>query len=64
MRAELQRLKRDTDSSRNTVVVAAEPGIALSSVGTPVAASSTIPGASQFAAQRELTGLQETENSP
>jgi len=44
MRAELQRLKRDTDSSRSPVVVAAEPGIPVSSTGQPVAASSAIPG--------------------
>jgi serine/threonine protein kinase/TolB-like protein/tetratricopeptide (TPR) repeat protein len=36
MRAELQRLKRDTDSSRRSVVAAAESTIPASSVGTPV----------------------------
>src|SRR5713101_572292 len=44
MRAELQRLKRDTDSNRSPAVAAAEPGISMSSVGRPVAATSAIPG--------------------
>jgi eukaryotic-like serine/threonine-protein kinase len=44
MRAELQRLKRDTDSSRSPVVIAGEPGIPVSSTRQPVAASSAIPG--------------------
>src|SRR6202140_686032 len=38
MRAELQRLKRDTDSSRSSVVAVAEPGIPANSVGNPVEA--------------------------
>jgi serine/threonine protein kinase/TolB-like protein/Tfp pilus assembly protein PilF len=44
MRAELQRLKRDTDSSRSPVAVAAEPGTPVSSGGRPVARTSAIPG--------------------
>jgi serine/threonine protein kinase/TolB-like protein/Tfp pilus assembly protein PilF len=43
MRAELQRLKRDTDSSRGSVVAAAEPGIPVSSAGRPVSATPAIP---------------------
>ena len=44
MRAELQRLKRDTDSSRSPVVpAAAEPGIPVSSAGKTVAAPSASP---------------------
>ena len=46
MRAELQRLKRDTDSSRSPAVATAESGIPVSSPGRPVSATSTIPGAS------------------
>jgi serine/threonine protein kinase/tetratricopeptide (TPR) repeat protein len=42
MRAELRRLKRDTDSSR-TRAMAAEPGVPASSIGSPVAATSPIP---------------------
>jgi serine/threonine protein kinase/tetratricopeptide (TPR) repeat protein len=42
MRAELQRLKRDTDSSR-TRAMAAEPGVPASSTGSPVAPTSPIP---------------------
>jgi serine/threonine protein kinase/TolB-like protein/Tfp pilus assembly protein PilF len=42
MRADLQRLKRDTDSSRRSAV-AAEPGIPLSTAGMPVAGTSAIP---------------------
>jgi eukaryotic-like serine/threonine-protein kinase len=45
MRAELQRLKRDTDSSRSPAVAAAEPGVPVSSAGRPVAATSASPGA-------------------
>jgi serine/threonine protein kinase/TolB-like protein/Tfp pilus assembly protein PilF len=44
MRAELQRLKRDTDSSRSAAVAATEPGIPASSAGRPVAATSAMPG--------------------
>ena len=44
MRAELQRLKRDTDSSRSPAVAAADPGVPVSSAGRPVAATSAIPG--------------------
>ena len=52
MRAELQRLKRDTDSSRRSVVAAEEAGLPSSS-GTSVAATSTpetISAASRVAA--------------
>src|SRR5208282_2995370 len=44
MRAELQRLKRDTDSSRSPAAAAAEPGIPVSSAGKPAVATSAIPG--------------------
>jgi eukaryotic-like serine/threonine-protein kinase len=44
MRAELQRLKRDTDSSRRPAVTAVEPGTPGSSSGTAVAATSAGPG--------------------
>jgi eukaryotic-like serine/threonine-protein kinase len=44
MRAELQRLKRDTDSSRRPAVSTGEPGISGSGVGVPVAAPSAIAG--------------------
>ena len=44
MRAELQRLKRDTDSSRSPAVAAAESGISVSNAGRPVAATPAIPG--------------------
>jgi serine/threonine protein kinase len=43
MRTDLQRLKRDTDSSRSPVVVAAEPGTPASGAGKPVAATSATP---------------------
>jgi eukaryotic-like serine/threonine-protein kinase len=50
MRAELQRLKRDTDSSRSRAVAAGELDVPASSGGRPVAATSanpaTIPAAS------------------
>jgi serine/threonine protein kinase len=42
MRAELQRLKRDADSSRTRAMVV-EPGVPASSTGSPVAATSSIP---------------------
>jgi eukaryotic-like serine/threonine-protein kinase len=44
MRAELQRLKRDTDSSQSPITAAAEPGIPMHSAGQPLAATSAIPG--------------------
>src|SRR5258708_11394118 len=53
MRADLQRLKRDTDSSRSPLVATAEPGIPVSSAGMPVATSAiagTTPAASRAAA--------------
>jgi serine/threonine protein kinase/Flp pilus assembly protein TadD len=43
MRAELQRLKRDTDSSRSAAVAETEPGISVSNAGRTVAATSAIP---------------------
>jgi len=43
MRAEMQRLKRDTDSSRSRAVVA-EPGAPASSDARQVAATSAVPG--------------------
>src|SRR5258707_9173725 len=56
MRAELQRLKRDTDSSRRPAVATAEPGIPLSSTGMPVAGTSAIP-ATTPAASSAATAL-------
>jgi len=44
MRAELLRLKRDTDSSRSPAAAAAELGIPVSSAGKPEAATSAMPG--------------------
>jgi len=44
MRAELQRLKRDTDSSRRSAVATGEPGISASGAGIPVVTSSAIAG--------------------
>jgi len=50
MRAELQRLKRDTDSSRSPAVAATEPGTPASSATRPVAAiPGTIPAPSSAA---------------
>jgi TolB-like protein/Tfp pilus assembly protein PilF len=46
MRSELQRLKRDTDSSRSSVAVATESNIPLSSAGNPVAVTVLAPSAS------------------
>jgi TolB-like protein/Tfp pilus assembly protein PilF len=43
MRAELTRLKRDTDSSRRPAAMAAEPGAPVSGSGAQVAASATPP---------------------
>jgi eukaryotic-like serine/threonine-protein kinase len=43
MRAELQRLKRDTDSNRGRIAVE-EPGIPVSSAGKAVATTPAIPG--------------------
>ena len=45
MRAELQRLKRDTDSSRSRLVAAEDPGMPVSGLGKPMAAPSEILGA-------------------
>jgi eukaryotic-like serine/threonine-protein kinase len=44
MRTDLQRLKRDTDSSRSAAVAAAEPVIPVSSAGMPTGATSAIQG--------------------
>src|ERR1700693_1041634 len=44
MRAELQRLKRDTDSSRSPAVAAAETGVPVNNGGRPVTAPSANPG--------------------
>jgi eukaryotic-like serine/threonine-protein kinase len=44
MRAELQRLKRDSGSSRSRIVAAEEPGMPVSGAGKPMAAPSEIPG--------------------
>jgi eukaryotic-like serine/threonine-protein kinase len=55
LRAELQRLKRDTDSSRSSVVAAAEPGIP--SAGTPVGATSAIPGTTPATSSATATVL-------
>jgi serine/threonine protein kinase/tetratricopeptide (TPR) repeat protein len=44
MRAELQRLKRDTDSSRSPAMAAAEPRIPVSSASVPMAATPTSAG--------------------
>ena len=49
MRAELQRLKRDTDSSRSSVVAAAESGIPVSVAGKPVAATVLATSATRMA---------------
>jgi serine/threonine protein kinase/TolB-like protein/Tfp pilus assembly protein PilF len=57
MRAELQRLKRDTDSSRSPVLVAAEPGSPASSAGKPAAVTSAIPGAIPAAPSAAATVL-------
>jgi len=58
MRAELQRLKRDTDSSR-TRAMAAEPGVPASSTGSPVATSpipATTPASSVSTVLTSATG--------
>ena len=59
MRADLQRLKRDTDSSRSPVAAAAEPATPVISAGKPVAATSATSGsvasASVFAASASGT---------
>jgi TolB-like protein/Tfp pilus assembly protein PilF/predicted Ser/Thr protein kinase len=58
MRADLQRLKRDTSSSRSAVVAAAEPGISVSSGGgMPVAATPAIPGTTPAASSAAATVL-------
>jgi TolB-like protein/predicted Ser/Thr protein kinase len=57
MRAELQRLKRDTDSSRRPAVAATEPGIPLNSVGVRGTATSAIPATTPAAASAAATVL-------
>jgi serine/threonine protein kinase/TolB-like protein/Tfp pilus assembly protein PilF len=57
MRADLQRLKRDTSSSRSAVVAAAEPGIPVSSDGMSVAATPAIPGTTPAASSAAPTVL-------
>ena len=57
MRADLQRLKRDTSSSRSAVVAAAEPGIPVSSSGMSVAANPAIPGTTPAAPSTAATVL-------
>jgi eukaryotic-like serine/threonine-protein kinase len=57
MRAELQRLKRDTDSSRSPVVVAAEAGVPVSNAAMAIPASSTIPGNTPAASRAAATVL-------
>ena len=44
MRTDLERLKRDTDSSRRPVAATADAGIPMISAGKPVAATSATPG--------------------
>ena len=44
MRAELQRLKRDTDSNRSRAVAESEPGVPVSSGGRPVAPTTASSG--------------------
>ncbi len=44
MRAELQRLKRDTDSSRRPAVETVEPGVSASGAGIPVGTPAATPG--------------------
>ena len=50
MRAELQRLKRDTNSSRSPIAAAAQPGIPVSSAGGPGLATSAVAGTAPVAA--------------
>jgi serine/threonine protein kinase/TolB-like protein/Tfp pilus assembly protein PilF len=57
VRAELQRLKRDTDSSRSSIVAAADPDIPVSSSGGQVAATSAIPGTTPAASSAAATVL-------
>jgi eukaryotic-like serine/threonine-protein kinase len=57
LRAELQRLKRDTDSSRSPVAAASEPGIPGSSAEMPVRTTSTVPGTVPAASSAAATVL-------
>src|SRR6202163_1989457 len=50
MRAELQRLRRDTSSSRSPIAAAAQPGIPVSSAGGPGLATSAVAGTAPVAA--------------
>lgn len=73
LRAELQRLKRDTDSSRSSVVATAELSFPVSSAETPLA-TSAIPGTTPAAssgttvlatsASRTVTALEGAVRSP
>src|SRR3981081_1512790 len=56
MRAELQRLKRDTDSSRNPAAAATEPGILASSAGRPMPGTIPAPSGSVAAAAPSASG--------
>jgi eukaryotic-like serine/threonine-protein kinase len=61
MRTDLQRLKRDTDSSRRPVVAAADPGIPVISAGKPVAATSATPGIVPAAPSRPFVATSASE---
>jgi serine/threonine-protein kinase len=56
MRAELQRLKRDTDSSRSPAAAATEPGILASSAGRPMPGTIPAPSGSVAAAATSASG--------
>src|SRR3979411_1560227 len=56
MRAELQRLKRDTASSHSPIAAAAAPGIPVSSEGRRGVTTSTVPGAASVAAAVSASG--------
>src|SRR6202158_3657189 len=56
MRAELQRLKRDTDSNRSRAVAATEPGIPASSAGRPMPGTIPAPSGSVAAAATSTSG--------
>ena len=55
LRAELQRLKRDTDSSRSTVAAGGEPRIPVDSAGNLEAANAAIRGTTPAASSRGAT---------
>src|ERR1700682_5090181 len=56
MRAELQRLKRDTESNRSRAVAATEPGIPASSAGRPRRGTIPAPSGSVAAAATSTSG--------